>query len=256
MKNKTITAYKGLNKDLTCRGHQYEIGQTYVHEGDVKACDSGFHACEYPLDVFSYYPPASSSFAVVEQSGTLIKGEDASDSKVASSSITLKASIDLPGIINAAIEYTQSRTKKPTKKASNSGYYGAASNSGSYGTASNSGNYGTASNSGVRGAASNSGDYGAASNSGDYGAASNSGNYGAASNSGDYGAASNSGVRGVAMACGRFGVVSGCIGSALFLVERDDNWKIIAAWAGIVGINGIEPDVFYMLKNGVPEKAK
>ena len=183
-----ITAYKGFNSDMSCLGFQYEIGKTYEHEGEVNACSSGFHACEYPLDVFMYYQPASSVYAVVEQSGTICRHDD--DSKVASSSINIQASITLTDVINAAIEYTQSRTKKP-KKTSNSGNLCAASNSGSYGAA---------------------------------------------------------------MSCGHLGKVSGCIGSALFLTERDKDLKIISVWSGIVGTNGVEPDVFYTLKNGKLER--
>lgn len=65
----TIKAYKGFDKNLQCRGFQYEIGKEY-EEKDAKACNCGFHACEYPLDVFGYYPPTNSRFCEVEQSGT------------------------------------------------------------------------------------------------------------------------------------------------------------------------------------------
>jgi hypothetical protein len=209
-----ITAFKGFDADWKCRGFQFAVGQSYEHKGAVKACDSGFHACAYPLDVLSYYPAAGSRFAVVEQSGKIAKHEG--DSKVASSSITVKAEIGLPGLISAAIEYTMSRVNPALSNAnadergsaSNSGDRGAASNSGDRGAASNSGYSGAASNSGNRGAASNSGDSGAASNSGDSGAASNSGYSGAASNSGYSGAASNSGDSGAASNSGDRGAAS------------------------------------------------
>ena len=209
-----IKAYKGFDKNMQCRGYQYKVGESYEHQGKVKACEGGFHSCEYPLDVFKYYEPASAEFAEVEAAGEISKHGD--DTKVSSSKLTVKASIGLPGLISAAIEYTMARIKTngttsnsgSDGAASNSGSYGAASNSGEYGAASNSGDNGAASNSGYKGATSNSGDAGAASNSGIQGAASNSGEYGAASNSGSYGAASNSGTRGAASNSGHQGAAS------------------------------------------------
>ena len=128
-----VVAYKGFDKDWKCRDYQFEVGKTYAHKGPVKACELGFHSCEYPLDVFRYYEPASSVFALVEASGDLSRHDE--DSKIASSSLTIKASIDLPGLIKAAIEYTMSRVKPAEGAASNSGYRGAASNSGCSGIA-------------------------------------------------------------------------------------------------------------------------
>ena len=145
MPAEVVTAFKGFNKNMQCRGFQYEIGKTYIHEGKVEACSSGFHACEYPLDVLSYYAAAESKFAFVEQAGTLARHNE--DSKVASSSLTVKASIDLHGLIKAAIEYTFSRVKPvdPNSPASNSGDSGAASNSGKSGIAADFNGWGKAS---------------------------------------------------------------------------------------------------------------
>jgi hypothetical protein len=79
----TIIAYKGFDKDLACRGYQYAVGQTFEHKGRVEACSSGFHSCENPWDVLSYYPLGGDNrFAVVKASGTI--GRHSSDSKIAS----------------------------------------------------------------------------------------------------------------------------------------------------------------------------
>ena len=205
-----IITYKGFDRELKCRGYQYAIGGTYTHEGEAVACESGFHACEYPLDVFSYYSPAESLFAVVEQSGILSRHAD--DSKVASSVLTVKASIDLPGLISAAIEYTTSRAK-PTGKATN--------------TKANK----SVTNSGVRGASTNSG----------YG--------GASTNSGDYGASTNSGYGGVAADFSGSGRARSSEYGAIVCMNRNDDGSIRYIRASKVGENGIKPDVFYTLNS-------
>ena len=63
-----MKAFKGFNKDLTCRGYQYEEGKEF-HTERAECCDTGFHACEYPLDCFGYYDPAHSVYHEVELSG-------------------------------------------------------------------------------------------------------------------------------------------------------------------------------------------
>lgn len=40
--------YKGFDKDLKCRGFQYEIGKEYTEKGEIRACRNGFHACGLP----------------------------------------------------------------------------------------------------------------------------------------------------------------------------------------------------------------
>ena len=84
----TLKTFKAFNKDWTCRGFQYKVGETYTHEGAVKACESGFHSCQYPLDIFNYYNPCSSVFAEVESSGAISK--EGSDSKVAAQTVFIK----------------------------------------------------------------------------------------------------------------------------------------------------------------------
>lgn len=98
--------YKGMDKGMKCRGFQYEVGKEYETDKAV-ACECGFHACEYPLDVFNYYSPAGSRFFEVEQSGEISKKND--DTKVASTKIKIGAEISIEGLVKAAIQYTKER---------------------------------------------------------------------------------------------------------------------------------------------------
>ena len=128
-----IKSYKGFNKDMTCLDFQYEEGKEYETE-DAKACDRGFHACEYPLDCLGYYNPAQSVYHEVEQSGKLSRKND--DSKVASTKIKIGAEISIAGMVKAAIEYTIERAKE-SEDAHNTGNCGASSNTGYRGASSN-----------------------------------------------------------------------------------------------------------------------
>ena len=186
-----IKAYKAFDKDLSCRGFKYEVGKEYEETGDIKACEKGFHACPYPLDVFGYYTPAGSRFCEVEQSGKI---DDSESDKVCSSKIRIGAELDIRGLVKAAVSYVKERctnecNAEPGKPAT-AGNYGAAT-AGNYGAATagnhgaaTAGNYGAAT-AGDRGAAT-AGDCGAAT-AGDRGAAT-AGNHGAAT-AGNYGAA-------------------------------------------------------------------
>ncbi|WP_070338799.1 DUF7666 domain-containing protein [Pseudomonas aeruginosa] len=273
-----VTAYKGFKQDLTCRGYQFEIGGTYKHEGEVEACASGFHSCEYPLDVFGYYAPGESRFAIVKASGQLSRHDD--DSKIASATLVVEAEISMPTMISRALDWIMSKVDKSVEQtvvggtasntgdysaASNTGYQSAASNTGNRSAASNTGYQSAASNTGNRSAASNTGDYSAASNTGDCSAASNTGNYSAASNTGDCSAASNtgnysaasntgnysaaevSGKESVAASLGIEGRARASAGSAIVLCHRDDEGSLIHIRASKVGENGVKPDTWYQL---------
>ncbi|WP_152091565.1 DUF7666 domain-containing protein [Pseudomonas aeruginosa] len=264
-----VTAYKGFKQDLTCRGYQFEIGGTYKHEGEVEACASGFHSCEYPLDVFGYYAPGESRFAIVKASGQLSRHGD--DSKIASATLVVEAEISMPTMISRALDWIMSKVDKSVEQtvvggtASNTGDYSAASNTGNYSAASNTGDYSAASNTGYRSAASNTGNYSAASNTGYqsaasntgyqsaasntgyHSAASNTGNYSAASNTGYQSAAEVSGKESVAASLGTEGRARASAGSAIVLCHRDDEGRLIHIRASKVGENGVKPDTWYQL---------
>ena len=103
-----IRAYKAFDQNMQCRGFQFDVGQTYEHDGPVKACESGFHACENPLDVWSYYP-LDSRYAVVELGGDVSRHDG--DSKIAAARITISAEIALPQIISDGIAYLMGRCR-------------------------------------------------------------------------------------------------------------------------------------------------
>ena len=120
-----MKSYKGFNKDMTCRGKQYAEGETY-EEKAASCCDYGMHACEYPLDVFGYYPPGQSVYHEVEQDGELSR--DGDNTKVASTVLKVGARLGIPGLVHAAIEYTKSRCtmENTDPKMATAGNYGAA----------------------------------------------------------------------------------------------------------------------------------
>ena len=109
MEENKIIAYKGFDKNLCCRGFQYEIGKEYVHEGKIECCESGFHACTNPFDVLDYYEAdGKNRYCEVEQSGSIKTGNG--DSKQASSKIKIKAEIGMAGLFKAGVEGIKEKT--------------------------------------------------------------------------------------------------------------------------------------------------
>ena len=277
-----IKAYKAFDKDLSCRGFKYEVGKEYEETGDIKACEKGFHACPYPLDVFGYYAPAGARFCEVEQSGKI---DDSESDKVCSSKIRIGAELDIRGLVKAAVSFVKERCTnecnadpgKPAtagnRGAATAGDYGAATagnrgaatagdsgaaTAGNYGAATagdygaaTAGNYGAAT-AGDSGAAT-AGDSGAAT-AGDYGAAT-AGNSGAAT-AGDYGAATargkaSTGSNGLSVARGNNVRVKGGIGAILVIAEEEEDSYDIVDWKAVV-VDGevVKADTWYRLENG------
>ena len=144
------TMYKGFDKDLKCRGYQYEEGKEYVHEGEVKACEGGFHACENPFDVFDFYAPNEfHRFCEVEGSGK----EDKQDKKSSFEKIKIVAEIGLGGLIKAGVKFCLDRVKW-TDESSATGDCSGASATGDYSGASATGNCSGASATGYKSGAS------------------------------------------------------------------------------------------------------
>ena len=229
-----IRAYKAFDKNLQCRGFQFEVGQTYEHDGEVEACSSGFHACENPFDVWSYYP-LDSRYAVVELDGDVSRHGD--DSKVAAARITISAEFTLSQIITDGVAYLMDLCKaafaiKPGADSSGNGSKLAAS-----------GNYSqlAASGDGSQLAASGDGSQLAASGNDSQLAASGDGSKLAASGDGSKLAASGEDCVCVAASLGS--TARAGAGGAVALTYHDGKrYRIAVAY---VGEGGIEPNVDY-----------
>ena len=115
MSEKVITSYKAFDKNMQCRGFQYEVGKEYEMDGEVKCCNQGFHACKSPLEVWDYYDMLDSRYAEVEQSGKIDAGENST--KICSSHIKIKAELKLAGIINIGVEWLKDMTSPSKVKA-------------------------------------------------------------------------------------------------------------------------------------------
>ncbi len=118
---KKITGFKGFDKNLQCRGFQFEVGKEYTHDGEIEVCQSGFHFCENPLDVLSYYPLNSSIFAEVEAIGTVKSDGD----KSVTSHLRIGGTLDLAAFVKASVSFIWERASQKRvfgKTSATSGY--------------------------------------------------------------------------------------------------------------------------------------
>ena len=223
-----MKAYKGFNKDMTCRGFQYEIGKEYETDA-ADLCRIGFHACENPLDCFSHYAPATSRYCEVEIEDNGQRSPE--DSKVVGKKIKIGAELSTEQICKLHFEYVRSRCA-PAK--TNAAGDRESASAGDYGSAS-AGEYGSAS----------AGKFGSAS-AGWYGSAS-AGDGGVSASRGS----SSAGENGVAAARGKHAKVRGGIGSVLVVcVEKKDSYEIAEWKAAVVDGERIRPDTWYTVENG------
>jgi len=204
-----IVSYKGFDANWQCRGYQYELGKTYTHEGTVEACSSGFHACENPLDVFAYYAPGESKFAIVEQSGKISR--QGNDTKIASASITIKAEIGLPQIIENAVKFFMAMVQASDDATATTGNWANAATTGEGANAATTGYKANAATTGYKANAATTGE----------------------------GA--------VAAALGMESIAKAGIGGAIVLVCRNAQGLILNIRASKVGENGIKADTWYSL---------
>ena len=132
-----IIAYKAMDKNMQCRGKQYEVGKTY-HEDKADCCLAGMHACENPLDVLHYYPLKDSPrFFEIECGGNVDKSGE--DSKLACTELTVKGEVNFAGLVKATVAAVFNRVKG--KEPFSSGYYSTAGTSGDSSTAAATGGY-------------------------------------------------------------------------------------------------------------------
>ena len=226
------TMYKGFDKDLKCRGYQYEEGKEYVHEGGVKACEGGFHACENPFDVFDFYAPNEfHRFCEVEGSGK----EDKQDKKSCFEKIKIVAEIGLGGLIKAGVKFCLDRVKWTDE-------------------ASATGDYSGASATGYKSGASATGYKSGASATGNYSGASATGNCSGASATG-YKSGASAGKGSVALSVGRDTRAKGSLGSWIVLTqchksEEDGQYYIDLVKVAKVDGKRIKADTWYTLKKG------
>ena len=212
-----MKACKGFNPDMTCRGFQYAEGDTYTTDS-ASLCNSGFHACEAPLDVLTYYAPTDDNgnlnkFHEVELEG--VSSEKDSDTKRCGKKITIGAELNLFGLAKAHVEWVKEQNLREE---------------------------------------SSTGDRSAATNTGNYSAATNTGNCSAATNTGNRSAATNTGKNSIAVAWGIDSKAKAAKGSYIALAEwkQNDDYEWVLVGAKLAKVDGkrIKPDKYYKLVEG------
>ena len=276
MSEKVIKSYKAFNKNMQCRGFQYEVGKEYEMDGEIKCCERGFHACKSPMEVWNHYDMLSSRFAEVEQSGKI--EEEGNSTKVCSSRIKIKAELKLADIIKVGVEWLKDITSPTKVKATgtlndssgdaaqigssgysaqigSSGYSAQIGSSGDAAQIGSSGNSAQIGSSGDYAKIGSSGNYAQIGSSGDSAKIGSSGNYAKIGSSGDYAKIGSTGEDSVIMCAGKESKAKAKVGSWITLAEwkwNDEKNRYVPVCVKTEYVDGenIKADTLYQLKNG------
>ena len=231
MSKNVITSYKGFDKNMQCRGFQYEVGKEYEMDGEIKCCNRGFHACKSPLEVWDYYDMLNSRYAEVEQTGKI--DEEEKSTKVCSSHIKIKAELKLADIINIGVEWLKDITSPSKVKAD-----GALNDNGNR-----------------KKQIGSSGDYAQIGSSGYYAQIGSSGDSAKIGSSGDDAQIDSTGEDSVIMCAGNRSIAKAKVGSWITLAEwkwSDEKKRNVPVCVKTEYVDGenIKADTWYQLKNG------
>ena len=240
MSKNVITSYKGFDKNMQCRGFQYEVGKEYEMDGEIKCCEQGFHACKSPMKVWDYYDMLSSRYAEVEQSGKIDKEENST--KVCSSRIKIKAELKLADIINIGVEWLKDITS-PSKVKTDGELNDNGDRRKQIGSSGYSAKIGS------------SGDYAQIGSSGDYAQIGSSGDSAKIGSSGYSAKIDSTGEDSVIMCAGNNSKAKAKVGSWITLAEwkwSDEKKRNVPACVKTEYVDGenIKSDTWYQLKNG------
>ena len=246
-----IAAYKGFHSDLTCNGYQFAIGETFHHTGTVKACSSGFHACENPLDVLTYYPLIGDNGSLNRFCRVTVGGEvsrHTGDSKLAGAKITIDMELSLPAFIKAGVDWIIAAAKgsdtasgKKDAQLAASGDSSQLAASGDYSQLAASGDYSQLAASGYSSQLAASGNYSKLAASG----------YSSQLAASGYSSQLEiTGAKSAAAAVGPGSRVKASAGTPVAICEYDRNGAPIGFATGIAGQDGIPSDVWLIARDG------
>ncbi len=229
-----MKGYKGFDKDMKCRGMQFEVGKTYEVPQAV-LCEKGLHFCEHPLDCLLYYKPGESVYAETVAAGEIAPAKKPGDSKRCSTRLTIKAEMTLAGIIKAAVDYIRSSCEQTT------GEYAHAATTGGSAHAATTGGYAHAATTGWSAHAATTGKYAHAATTGGYAHAATTGGYAHAAAMGENSIAASIGYNGAAKAA---------LNNWIVVAEYGGDGTLLSVRTAKVDGETIKADTFYRLVGG------